>query len=290
MGISELPTPILQWRDAPDDLRAFVSGFAYRDDYEAGGVMRYLPEVRASIQLMLGDTCWHRVASASAEWQPLPDLSLWAPKYAWCYGYAEKHIKAFAIALTPIGMQLLTQRPTQDQINTVTALQDSAPILATTLSSCVAHDFADWCACASSALRTQFCKTLPIHTKLLAASDSLATAGESAIENAAAIAELSSRQFRRVFRHAFGVSPKQYQRAIRVDRMLRQLRDIAWEFDSYHPAPILFADQPHAIREFRAMTGLTPRQYLRAKRHNDKTLRSVPEPSIPGPLSPPRPR
>ena len=92
MAFSQLPAPILHWQNAPDDLRIFISGFVHRDDYEAGGVMRFLPEVRASIQLMLGDACWQKTASASAEWQQLPTLSLWAPKYEWCYGYVAEHL------------------------------------------------------------------------------------------------------------------------------------------------------------------------------------------------------
>jgi AraC-like DNA-binding protein len=37
-----------------------------------------------------------------------------------------------------------------------------------------------------------------------------------------------------------------------------------------------FADQAHMIREFKALTGVTPGAYVRSKRqHNDPTLRSV---------------
>ena len=66
--------------------------------------------------------------------------------------------------------------------------------------------------------------------------------------------------------------------------MIRSLHDAPWEADAWADAPIAFADQPHAIREFRALTGLTPRAYVRAKRSGDATLRSVSgEPSAPPP-------
>ena len=69
-----------------------------------------------------------------------------------------------------------------------------------------------------------------------------------------------------------------------VDRMIRRLHDAPWEADAWAEAPIPFADQPHAIREFRALTGLTPRAYVRAKRSGDATLRSVSgDPSAPPP-------
>ena len=71
---------------------------------------------------------------------------------------------------------------------------------------------------------------------------------------------------------------------LRVDRMIRSLHDAPWEADAWADAPIAFADQPHAIREFRALTGLTPRAYVRAKRSGDATLRSVSgDPSAPPP-------
>jgi AraC-like DNA-binding protein len=97
---------------------------------------------------------------------------------------------------------------------------------------------------------------------------------------AAEAAGLSERQFRRLFRARYGVAPKRYQRAVRVDRMLRQIHPRPWEADAHAERPIAFADQPHAIREFRALTGLTPGQYVRAKAQGDATLRSVYAPDV----------
>jgi AraC-like DNA-binding protein len=114
-----------------------------------------------------------------------------------------------------------------------------------------------------------------IDDPLVASLGILATQEGGAVARAAAAAQLSERQYRRLFIRLYGVSPKRYQRAIRVDRMIRQLHDFPWEIDAYN-APIPFSDQPHAIREFRAMTGITPRAYLRAKESRDTTLRSVP--------------
>jgi AraC-like DNA-binding protein len=104
----------------------------------------------------------------------------------------------------------------------------------------------------------------------------LATSGAGAIREAAALANVSERQFRRLFQERYGVPPKQYQRVLRVDRLLRQLHPAPWETDALSGIPLEFADQPHIIREFKALTGMTPSTYLRRKRDaEDRVVRSV---------------
>ncbi|MEL7489335.1 MAG: helix-turn-helix domain-containing protein [Pseudomonadota bacterium] len=111
----------------------------------------------------------------------------------------------------------------------------------------------------------------------------LATAGGGGVSKAAALEGVSPRQFRRRFVAFFGIGPKQYQRFVRVDRQIRSLHPDPWEHDEFQPAPISFADQPHAIREFRDTIGMTPLQYQQRKSNADRTLRSVSEPKIPPP-------
>jgi AraC-like DNA-binding protein len=115
------------------------------------------------------------------------------------------------------------------------------------------------------------------------------------VSECAAEAGLSEGHFRRRFRQRHGYSPKTYQRLIRVDRMIRRLHERPWEKD---PGPVHddgFADQAHAIREFRAVTGLTPREYWRRKRGSDLSLRSVsiddegPTADLPGRSAPTEP-
>ena len=67
------------------------------------------------------------------------------------------------------------------------------------------------------------------------------------------------------FRDEIGVTPKLYARIVRFSRVLRMLQDgegplaaVALGADYY--------DQPHMARDFRALGGLTPRQFL-AQRH-----------------------
>ena len=141
-----------------------------------------------------------------------------------------------------------------------------------------------WIARAADILRAVFAVRPVAADPLTASLPILATGDGDASARAAAACGLSERQHRRLFHRLHGVPPKGYQRLLRVDRMIRRLHDTPWEADAWAEAPIPFADQPHAIREFRALTGLTPRAYVRAKRSGDATLRSVSgDPSAPPP-------
>lgn len=267
----------------PADLAAQIFGFVHRDDDAAGHVVRVLPEMRASIQIMTADPYWLRGARSDAPWERLPRVSLWAPKYDWCYGFAAGHIKAYATGLTVAGLYAITQRPASQLVNQVIALSDIDAALAHDIDVQAEEPFDVWRIRAAARLRDVFSAAPAIEDPVAASLDILATEESSAVARAAEAVGLSERQYRRLFIRFYGVSPKHYQRAIRVDRMIRRLHEFPWETDAYGEAPIQFSDQPHAIREFRAMTGLTPRAYLHAKQNRDATLRSVPVEGIAAP-------
>lgn len=73
---------------------------------------------------------------------------------------------------------------------------------------------------------------------------------------------LSARQIERKFQQHVGISPKTFARIVRFKHLKaaidkggaqRPWADLAAAFD--------FADQPHLVREFKALSGLTPVQY-----------------------------
>ncbi|MEZ5958084.1 MAG: AraC family transcriptional regulator [Hyphomonadaceae bacterium] len=161
-------------------------------------------------------------------------------------------------------------------------LREVQPVLAETLEPRASETFEAWRTRAAIVLRAFFQESEP--DPLAPTLDILATVESGAVSRAAAAANLSSRQYRRVFADLYGVAPKVYQRAVRVDRTIRQLHDMPWEADPHAETPVAYADQPHATREFRSMTGLTPREYVRAKRLGGLTLRSVPTNDIAPPL------
>jgi AraC-like DNA-binding protein len=74
---------------------------------------------------------------------------------------------------------------------------------------------------------------------------------------------LSERQLERLFAQHAGVSPKRFSRIARVQAALAHLA-CAQRVPNWGrlARDLGFADQPHMIREFRAITGLTPRSYV----------------------------
>ncbi|MGE4071580.1 MAG: helix-turn-helix domain-containing protein [Lysobacterales bacterium] len=264
-------------------LASWVFAFVHRDDHQGGQVVRWLPEPRMSIQIFLADPCLVREQAQGSAWRRLPRISLWGPRYDWAYGYIERHIRVYAVGLTPSGLRALWPGSAADLVNQVVDLREHHRGLAELLAPYDEESFDAWRLRADQHLH-DYLKPQP-DDALSATLSVLATGEGRSVAAAAAIAGLSERQFRRVFEQRMGVSPKRYQRAIRVDRMLKQLHAQPWEGDEFADQPILFADQPHAIREFRAMTGMTPGQYLRAKHRGDATLRSVPMSGIAPPAA-----
>jgi AraC-like DNA-binding protein len=100
---------------------------------------------------------------------------------------------------------------------------------------------------------------------------------EPTIAAQAAAAGLSTRHFRRRFEREWGVSPKIWQRLLRVNALAIALHPAPWDEPTHNEPALLFVDQPHMIREFKAMTGLTPRAYKEAMlAHPIGAIRSVP--------------
>lgn len=274
----------LEMVPAQKALAPFVTTFVHRDEVVDGGVIRILPELRASVQLRVKDPYWIREQYPSSPWRCVPDISIWAPRHNWGYGYAATHIKVFAFDLTPTAFQVLTDKPVGSFVNCVLDANDF-PMFHHEFGSLGVDCFHEWIDRTSHALLNYFEGADPtpsISTEALAI---LAAGNSGAITKAAEIDGISPRHFRRRFTACFGIGPKRYQRFTRVDRQLRTLHPAPWEQDPFQPAAITFADQPHTIREFQTTIGMTPLEYERRKRFADRTLRSVPEPDVEPPNS-----
>jgi len=266
----------------PAELAGNLIGFVHRDEDPGPQVVRVLPEVRFSIQIMLDQSYWLREAGPDAGWKCLPRMTLWGPRYHWCYGFAAGRIKAFAVGLTAAGLRRISDRPASQLVDCVLDLREVQAMLAEALEPMKDEAFEAWRTRAATALHGFFQGYDP--DMLAPTLDILATDDSGAVERAASAANLSPRQYRRVFADLYGVAPKLYQRAVRVDRAIRQLHNMPWETDPHAEIPIAFADQSHATREFRSMTGVTPSEYVRAKRFGGLTLRSVPTDDVAPPL------
>lgn len=69
---------------------------------------------------------------------------------------------------------------------------------------------------------------------------------------------LGRRQFERVFRDYVGMNPKEYERVVRFQMVMRCLQGDRRDFAGI-AADCGYADQSHMIREFRMMSGHTPK-------------------------------
>lgn len=99
------------------------------------------------------------------------------------------------------------------------------------------------------------------------------SAGAIRVADATDILACPERQFRELFNEHVGVSPKQWCIVERFASNLRRLHPQPWE-NSASRVPDYF-DQPHEIREFRRLAGITPGQYRQAKLAGDRRVYAV---------------
>lgn len=77
------------------------------------------------------------------------------------------------------------------------------------------------------------------------------------VRELAADACLSRKQFERIFRESVGMNPKEYSRIVRFQKTIRLMQCGAHDFAAI-AAECGYADQSHFIREFKALSGITP--------------------------------
>ncbi len=257
----------LEWVPASNRLRPFVSGSVYRLSLDAGGVTLELPERRPSIQLMLADPYWLRGSGARDGWWQVPRLGLWGPQTAWRYGYARRNVEVLALALTADGLRTLTGgQPMAAFANTVVDLNQVAPGLAAGLE-------------AEGVLSTS--NSQPAREWLSRIETLLLRVFETAPQKP--VRPVGERQQRRRMAQT-GAGDKLWRRLDRLDRLLSEIHPNAWERRDDDGVCDPWSDQAHMIRECKALTGLTPGAYFKAKqRDGDRLIRTVRVYDVPGP-------
>ncbi len=77
---------------------------------------------------------------------------------------------------------------------------------------------------------------------------------------------IGQRQLERLYQTHVGVSPKQYSQLLRVENARLALRQMDKGPSSQLAVELGFYDQPHFIREFSNVLGITPHAYIKRKR------------------------
>jgi AraC-like DNA-binding protein len=85
---------------------------------------------------------------------------------------------------------------------------------------------------------------------------------DESLKTVAADLHISQRQFERLFKTQVGFTPKQYARLLRIDKARAKLKQASNLSSATIGAELGFYDQSHFIREFRAVVGMTPHDYL----------------------------
>jgi transcriptional regulator GlxA family with amidase domain len=99
--------------------------------------------------------------------------------------------------------------------------------------------------------------------------------GQVRIASLASLCGMGSRSFQIRFLEQVGLSAKEFARVVRLQSTIRQLDDGAGSLADV-AADSGFADQAHATRELRQLTGLTPARLLsalRLERESEATVR-----------------
>jgi transcriptional regulator GlxA family with amidase domain len=83
---------------------------------------------------------------------------------------------------------------------------------------------------------------------------------------------VSQRKLERLYQREVGMSPKQYAQLLRIETARLSLKRMSETTTARLAVELGFYDQAHFIREFRAVTGMTPYAYLeRHHKHLEKT-------------------
>lgn len=98
--------------------------------------------------------------------------------------------------------------------------------------------------------------------KRIEASLRLIHKGQTDLSTLAGAACLSNKQFTRIFSEYVGANPKEFSRMIRFQRALHQLETTPTIHFTQLAFDCGFYDQSHLIREFKALSGYTPAEYL----------------------------
>lgn len=253
----------------PPDLNWALTAGAFRREKATGAPARLLPELRPALQVMLAAPFETNTCVGAGQWVSHPATALWGPQITPRVGRYRGPVCTLGFALTSAGVRRLTGKAPGALLNANVELGAAGEALRRVFEAAWRREVLN------EELVLAGMRDLlgppPIQPQ-----STLSLLLEPAIAAQAAAAGLSSRHFRRCFEREWGVSPKIWQRLLRVNALAIALHPAPWDEPTHHEPALLFVDQSHMIREFKAMTGFTPRAYREAMRANPVgAIRSV---------------
>ena len=267
------------WRlPPPPDLAPWVEAIAGRRAEKAAWFPVF-PTARAELIFHFGDP--FLVGERSATMRPLPPAALLGPRREIYWQSAGPRIDWFLVQLTPLGCRRLLGLRFAEAWN-----REAPPAGLLTGRASMLHDrlraTPSFAARAAIAVETLRAFSLPLERDPLSELVSLARAGR--VRTLATMARrlgVGPRRLHQLFTAEIGISPKLFLSLMRFGRQL----------ESRHPFPAIgrrdpddpeYADDSHAIREFRRFAGLTPGAYVTQKRSGDRLVYTG-EPVLPEP-------
>lgn len=251
---------------ASRDIEMLIEAFAARDAHVERATFPVFPTARAELIFHFGDP--FLVGETRAD-RALPRAALLGPRGEHHWQSAGPRIEWLLVQLTPLGLRRLLGLPFAEAWNREFDLVDFWGSHASALWEQLreAHGFESRVAVANAALRA-------IDRTRLAGDDAASEAGRLAragrlrtIEQLGARLDVGPRCLRRRFAAEYGVGPKHFLSLMRFGRHLWNRHPLtAATQDDAEPE---YADDSHAIREFRRFAGMTPGAYASAKATGD---------------------
>lgn len=248
----------------PCDLEPLVEALAGRQARVPRAMFPVFPTARAEIIFHFGDP-FLVGGEAGAPLRPLPPAVLLGPRQRIYWQAAGPGIDWFLIQLTPLGCRRLLglsfAEAWDDEIDLGDLCGPAAEALHERLRE--AGSFRARAALAVSALRML---AGPTEVDPVSRFGSLARAGR--VRTLAELAYglgVGPRRLHQKFVAAYGIGPKTFLSLMRFGRQLETLHPLSRRHGTDEPE---YADESHAIREFRRFAGLTPGAYIRQKRED----------------------
>lgn len=250
---------LLRRTEPPRDLAPLVEAFAGRQARVRRAAFPVFPTARAELIFHFGDPFLVN-AGEGETLRPLPPSALLGPRSRICWQSAGPRIDWFMIQLTALGCRRLLGLSFAEAWHDEIALADLWGAQAEALHEKLraAGTFESRVAVATEMLRPR----IGAEGDRLSHLGAVARAGR--IRSVSALVDglgVGPRRLHQRFVADYGISPKGFLNLMRFGRQLTARHPLAAP-DMDEPE---YADDSHAIREFRRFSGLTPGAYARAK-------------------------